>query len=55
MTPTSEPTLRYKGGAWANSHVRWVRILRLHPPHNPAYYSALGLSFRTRSPMRLAR
>lgn len=36
---------QYKGGGWSNGQVEWVRITLRHG--NPAYYSSVGLSFRT--------
>lgn len=45
MTPNPEGSLKYKGGGWSNAQVSWVTPIRTHG--NPAYYSSVGLGFRT--------
>lgn len=43
MTPRS--SFWYRGGGWSNRQVEWVSPTRRF--NNPAYYSSVGLSFRT--------
>jgi hypothetical protein len=48
MTPNPEGSIKYKGdkgGCWSNTQVSWVTPIRTHG--NPAYYSSVGLGFRT--------
>lgn len=43
MTPRS--SFWYRGGGWSNREPDWMRVVQRHG--NPAYYSSVGLSFRT--------
>ena len=43
MTPRS--WFCYRGGPWTNREPDWMRVVQRLG--NPAYYSSVGLSFRT--------